>query len=217
MLTIALCQTKGGAGKSTLAECLAVEAARSEMTYLVDMDPQQSTTKWWRRRKGPTNPMLVTNIQNVPAFMMSLHKKTAPDVVIFDTPGGLLGVIRDAVAVADVIIVPISPSIKDWEAMDAVESIIAKAGKRDRTLYVVNRFRKGTETSEEAKRALTERVANPPLTVGLRTDHERADAAGMTAPEINKDAAAEISSIWAMVRRIAADEQKAIRKAAAAS
>jgi chromosome partitioning protein len=61
---IALVSTKGGVGKSTLAECLAVAAMKDgQSVYLLDLDPQQSTAAWWRRRQGPDNPMLVTGVE----------------------------------------------------------------------------------------------------------------------------------------------------------
>lgn len=220
MLTIALCQTKGGSGKSTLAECLAVEAAKTSEVYLVDLDPQETVTKWWRRRGGPENPMLVTNVQSLTTFLLALKKKeTEPDVMIMDTPGSFLGTIRDAVAVADVIVVPCAPSLKDWEAMDTLESIIVKAKRQDSTLYVVNRYRKGTETSKEAVLALEKRALLEPLILTLRTDHERAGFSGKSAAEINKIAADEITELWATIKEVATNErqdQKVERKVSAA-
>jgi chromosome partitioning protein len=207
LLVVALCQTKGGSGKSTIAECLAVYAAKFGSVQLLDLDPQASSTKWWRRRGGPENPMLVTEIKSLPAFMATLQKRGGPDVLIIDTPGSMLGTIRDAIGVADVVIIPILPSVKDWEAMDVVESIVIRFGKRPRTLYLINRFRARTDTSTEALRALKERASNEPMTITLRTDHERAVAVGMTAPEINKDAAREIAAAWEAINRIAKNEQ----------
>jgi chromosome partitioning protein len=199
---VALCQTKGWSGKSTIAECLAIESAKTETVKILDLDPQASTTKWWRRRRGPENPMLVLDVKSMALFMSTMGKDTQADVVIVDTPGSMLGVIRDAVSVADVIVIPISPSVKDWEAMDVVESIAQRAGKTERALYLINRFRPGTETSLEAHRALKERTGRDPSTINLRTAYEKADATGLTAPEINRDAAKEISDVWNTIKRL---------------
>ena len=149
--------------------------------------------------------MLVTGVKNLPVFLATLKKRGEPDVLIIDAPGSMLGVIRDAVQVADVIVVPISPSVKDWEAMDVVESIIHRMGKRERSLYVINRYRPNTDTSAETVRALTERVFNRPLAIGMRTDYEKADATGLTAPEINREAAKEIKLVWSNIRRVASN------------
>ena len=147
--------------------------------------------------------MLASNVKNLPVFMTALMKRGAPDVLIIDSPGSMLGVIRDAVEAADVIVIPISPSVKDWEAMDVVESIVHRMRKKHRALYLINRFRVGTDSSAETVRALTQRVVNAPLAIALRTDYEKADAAGLTGPEINKEAAKEISFVWKAIRRIA--------------
>jgi chromosome partitioning protein len=186
---------------------LAVEAAKTNTVQIMDLDPQASTTKWWRRRGGPQNPMLVTGVKSLPAFMTTLKKRGGPEVMIIDAPGSMLGVIRDAIQVSDVVVIPITPSVKDWEAMDVVESITHRLGKRERSLYVINRYRPGTDLSAETVRALTERAFNPPLPIGLRTDYEKADATGLTGPEINREAAKEIANIWKAIKRTANNGQ----------
>ena len=211
MLICTMTQTKGGSGKSTLAQCVAVEAVRDGRSVLLaDLDPAQSAAKWWRRRGGPTNPMLETGIRGgMAALTDSLERKGKPDVLVLDTPGELMGVIRVAIATSNVIVVPMAPSIKDWEAMDSVESIITKAGKLRNTIWVINRFRTGTEASTEARRALHKRTGAIPLTVALATDHERADAEGRSGAEINRKIAGEIGLLWQEIKRIGeADEQK---------
>src|SRR5262245_41517917 len=93
VLIVALTQTKGGSGKSTIAQNLAVEAVRDgRRVLLVDLDPAQSAAKWWRRRGGPANPMLETTVRSLGTLIDAIEKKAGgPDVVILDTPGELLG------------------------------------------------------------------------------------------------------------------------------
>ena len=51
MFTIAVANTKGGAGKTTLATTLAAHyAGRGLQTALGDLDLQQSSLGWLRRR-----------------------------------------------------------------------------------------------------------------------------------------------------------------------
>jgi chromosome partitioning protein len=208
-LVVALTQTKGGSGKSTLAQAIAVEAVNDgSKVLLVDLDPAQSAAKWWRRRGGPTNPMLEDDVKNALKLSDVLRKSTA-DVVILDTPGELLQVIRQAVAHASVVVVPMAPSVKDWEAMDAVEAIILKADKKARALWVVNRFRSNTETSIKARSALQKRTGAVPLTVALATDHEKADAHGQTGAEINHKIAGEIGVLWEAIKQIGKSHEQA--------
>jgi chromosome partitioning protein len=210
MLIVALTQTKGGSGKSTLAQCISVEAARKgKKVLLVDLDPAQAVAKWWRRRSGPENPMIKTDVKSLLAFTTMLESKSdKPDVMVLDTPGEILGVIRAAIAAAHVIVVPMAPSIKDWEAMDMVEALILKAQKKSQTVYVINRFRAGTETSIEAKEALRKRTGAVPQTVALAVDHEKADAEGETGAEINRKIAGEIGALWEEIKRIGQNNEQ---------
>ena len=50
MQIYSLVSQKGGAGKSTLARQLAVLVAETEPSFIIDRDPQRTTTKWWTRR-----------------------------------------------------------------------------------------------------------------------------------------------------------------------
>src|SRR5262245_53667765 len=52
MKVITLAASKGGVGKTTLATALAVRAAQDYLAALLDLDPQESTSAWWERRKA---------------------------------------------------------------------------------------------------------------------------------------------------------------------
>ena len=65
MLKIGICNTKGGVGKSTIAASLAVRAAKdSPRVALVDLDPGEGLTKWWRRRGSPENPSVLVGAES---------------------------------------------------------------------------------------------------------------------------------------------------------
>ena len=56
ILTIA--NRKGGAGKSTCAAHIALEAVRNNLkTILIDLDPQKTLELWWKKR-DEENPYL---------------------------------------------------------------------------------------------------------------------------------------------------------------
>ena len=204
MKIVVLGSTKGGVGKSTIAQALAVEAAKEERVFLADLDPQQSVARWWDRRGRPGNPMLADEKTSAPRALDLIAKRgTELDWLIIDTPGSNLEIIRGALNRADVILVVAQPSSKDIEAQGALEGLIENTGKGERALYVVNRGTKADKLTKDAVEFLADRSAETPTLICNRIDHARADIVGKTAAETNKDAAKEIAALWAAVKRIA--------------
>ena len=59
MKVIAVVNSKGGTGKTTLASALSVRAAKeSKRVAMVDLDPQRSLVAWWQRRGKSDNPTI---------------------------------------------------------------------------------------------------------------------------------------------------------------
>ena len=201
---VALVSTKGGVGKSTLAECLAVAAAQEGLSvYLLDLDPQQSTAAWWRRRKGPENPMLVTGVEAASKAIAALTKKKAErDLLIIDTPGSFLGVINDAIQTASAILIVVQPSPKDLEAQGAVEGLIQKSALVDRTIYVLNRVGKAPALLKSAIETLRPKTVRESVQIGERAEYVKADAAGKVANEINDKARVEVAALWDAVKGV---------------
>ncbi len=113
MPVIAVVNRKGGSGKSTLAAHLAAWCAQQgNAVMLGDVDRQQSTRSWLRKRSEalPTiSPWTVDqNILRVP---------TGITHVILDTPGGLHGFdLARMVMFADIILMPVCGSAFDRES-----------------------------------------------------------------------------------------------------
>jgi chromosome partitioning protein len=102
---------KGGAGKSTVATNLAgYFARRGHATMLGDLDRQQSALSWLEVR-----PSALPRIQS---WDRSDEKVARPPRgvthVVLDTPAGLHGhALRDAMRLADRVIIPVQPSLFD--------------------------------------------------------------------------------------------------------
>jgi chromosome partitioning protein len=209
MLVVALISTKGGCGKSTLAECLAVEAARlGRSVFLADLDPQQSTAEWWRRRGGPENPMMLASRGSMIRALRDIREhRSERDVMVIDTPGSDMAVVSEAIHAADCVVVVVQASIKDLEAQGAARDLIERAGKADRTVYVINRADRRSSLVKHAADLLRSRSAVEPLIVAERSDYVRADAAGKAGNEISAKARAEISALWAALEEVG-DERR---------
>jgi chromosome partitioning protein len=204
MKIIATASTKGGVGKSTLAACLGAQAAREgHRVYLVDLDPQQSTAAWWRRAGCPDNPMLVTGVDTVSRAAELIKQKGAErDYFIIDTPGSMMPVIADAVMMADAIAVIVQPSAKDIEAQGAVEGLMIKLARTDRSLYVINRCDRRSSLPFEAFASVSTKSIYPPFMIGERVAYVRSDNKGGTGPDMDNEAAEEIAALWLTLKEI---------------
>lgn len=109
MYSIAIMNSKGGCGKSTIATNLATYFANmGYSTGLADLDPQASSDAWLRMRTDDMAPITKTDYANVPASL---------EVLIIDTPSGLRGtelaqLLRDV----DQVLIPVLPSPMDIRA-----------------------------------------------------------------------------------------------------
>ena len=148
---IVVLNTKGGAGKTTLATNLAAYYASSGVsTALMDFDPQGSSTFWLSQRSED-----LPSIQSVPAYKykhnvtQSWFFRTKPDTrcVIVDSPAGIeLTASRQLLDKATAILIPVLPSEIDIHAAShciADLLLLAKQHKRRNRIGVVaNRVRK---------------------------------------------------------------------------
>lgn len=110
---IVLATLKGGSGKTTLAACLAVYwQAHGRNPVLVDADPQLSLAAWHRsgNRLGSLEVHTATG-ERVNALISRL-KATHPLVVV-DTAGFRNRATAEALAAADLAIIPVKPSAMD--------------------------------------------------------------------------------------------------------
>ena len=117
-------QQKGGAGKTVLATNLAVQASRQGFkTLLIDLDPQQSATKWWEAREEE-QPLLIKCPYHQLIENLELAEKQGFDLVIIDTAGreGLKH--TEAIEKATFCIIPCQPSLDDCRsALPTVNTI----------------------------------------------------------------------------------------------
>lgn len=120
MPVVAVVNRKGGSGKSTLATHLAgYLAGRGLPVMLGDVDRQQSTVPWLRRRTGQA-----TTGAPIVGWVVDPKNTLRPPAgvahVVLDTPAGLQGLeLHRMLLYADAVLLPVADSAFDREAAAA--------------------------------------------------------------------------------------------------
>lgn len=126
MPIVLIANPKGGVGKSTAATNLAgYFARRGHATMLGDLDRQQSALAWLRIRP-PSLPRIAS-------WDRSDEKIARPPKgvthVVLDSPAGIHGhTLKDALRVADRLVIPLQPSLFDIYATQAFLGRLAERG-----------------------------------------------------------------------------------------
>jgi chromosome partitioning protein len=202
MKTVTLASAKGGSGKSTLTSALAVRSCQDALKpAMMDLNfDQASLGQWWTIRGKPKAPQLARNVENIPRDVRTLA--TAYDWLFIDTPPAEMDLIEQAVAVADVVLIPIRCGFFD---VLAVQTVIEMCRSHRRTFALVlnavdNRFDTLTTQTLVAIDGLG-RVLNS--RVSYRQNFIKALAIGKTGPEIDRALKPEIDALWAEVKELA--------------
>lgn len=116
MATITFANTKGGAGKTTVALILAAELAeRGHRVAILDTDPQQWITRWNGLADTPAKFTVISDIteDTIERDVKALSKTM--DYVIIDVAGGISPLLAKAIGLSDRVMIPVQGC-----AMDAV-------------------------------------------------------------------------------------------------
>lgn len=147
-MRIAIVNSKGGVGKTTSAVYLATAAARDGQTVeLWDADVQGSAYEWALQAEEEGRPL---EFPVLPATLPRLRRGApAGEWVIIDTPPGHQELMQAAVETADLVLVPIDPSVMGWQRAQATLDGVAH-GKPAAVLVCM------TDSRESLTRATTE-------------------------------------------------------------
>ena len=149
MFTIAVANTKGGAGKTTLATTLAAHyAGRGLKTALGDLDLQQSSLSWLGRR-----PADVPRISGVDLEEEGAKPRKKTDLLVVDCVAAMSrDVVKDVVKRADVIVIPVLPSAFDEDGtrrfIDQLAALKPIRKNKRAVAFIGNRVRLRTKAAE---------------------------------------------------------------------
>lgn len=184
MKVIATISQKGGAGKSTLARHLSVIASEAGPSYLVDRDPQFTTGKWAERRSKlepkPGAPTFL-DLEGTTLTTAVSKLRSKPGLMFVDTRPEISEAVSEAARVADLVIVPVRPSIDDIEAAPAT---LAMLRRLDRPAVIIVNAARNASRATAAKAALSRwGVKVCPTFVSDRTVYLDASPNGMGITE----------------------------------
>jgi len=202
VLTIA--NRKGGAGKSTIAAHLAVEAVNDgHKTILIDLDPQQTLEGWWGKRDNNDIPLTEANNENLKDQIDKLSV-AGFDLCIIDTPGDASMNARSGIDVADLVVIPSKPTAPDLSAIGRTIGIVEEAKKK--FVFVITQGVLTSNLNFQASSALSSFGKVAPTIIANRAAYAKAMGAGESAANSDKKASDELSKLWNFVKENVFDE-----------
>jgi chromosome partitioning protein len=198
MHTIAIIGQKGGTGKTTIAEALAVSATKArQVVAIIDLDPQTTATNWRDRRKEEAPSVVSCQVARL-RFVLEGARENSADLVIIDTPGKSAEATIESAKSADLVLIPIQPIINDIETLPALRDLLRVAGDKPALVVINNAPIQGSRHIEAKETAEGMGFMVSPIVIFHRAAHYDSPLTGKAAPDYEPGgkAAQEITQLY---------------------
>ncbi|WP_027821122.1 ParA family protein [Paraburkholderia bannensis] len=201
MKTIIVASQKGGSSKTTIVECLAVEAERAGdgPVWVIDTDQQGTLSEWHDRRAVEAPQRADVALSRVGDGLAALAARGASWCFV-DTAPASSKQNAALLTLADLVLIPVRPSPADlWAVAETVEAV-KEAGKP--FLFVVSQAKQKAGITAQAVAALSQHGPVAEAFMADRVAYAVAMTSGQTAPELaaKGPAAAEVAHLWECVK-----------------
>jgi chromosome partitioning protein len=197
MQVIAFASQKGGAGKTTLAGHIAVEAERAGRgpVALLDADPQGSLADWWNERTAETPVFVRTSIDRLRADIDEL-RTMGFELLIIDTPPAITSTIATVIGLSDLVVTPTRPSPHDLRSVVRTVELAERLNKPQ--IFVVNGASAHARITIDMAIALSQHGTLAPAIIHQRADFASSMIDGRTVMEVPRKSPSseEIRRLW---------------------
>src|SRR5262245_25324630 len=199
MRVLAFASQKSGAGKTTLAGHIAVQAQRAgtKPVVLVDLDPDASLADWFALREEDDDPLPVAraSIKDLPTILQQLRAAGAA-LVVLDTPPTMHHAIDESIMAADLVAIPTRPCAHDLAAACATVEAIQGHGKP--FVFVVNGVEPEGELMPEVVMALAQHGSIATVSISRSVAMLETMMDGRTVMELpdSPAPASEVARLW---------------------
>lgn len=214
---VGIIQTKGGAGRSTLATNLAAHFSSQGPTTLIDCDlPQGTSSSWYalRQAERPSKSLFLAIAHNHLELIQKAKEHTSISrYLIIDGPPRLAEMTRAIMILSDLCLIPLGASAAEiWSTTDLLQTLEeARNYKVDVDARLVwTRYRAYTREAQELNDAVKKglNLKNLQARLGYRVAFSEALARGLSAEEgTDPHAHAEILGLAKEIERILAEKK----------
>jgi chromosome partitioning protein len=199
MRVLAFASQKSGAGKTTLAGHIAVQAQRAGMkpVVLVDLDPDASLTDWFALREEDDEPLKVarSNLKDLSTKLQQL-RADGVELVVIDTPPTLHHAIDESIIAADLVAIPTRPCAHDLAAAGATVELVQSHGKP--FCFIVNGAEPEGELTADVVMALAQHGSIATVSIPRSIAMLETMVDGRTVMELpdNPGPASQVARLW---------------------